>query len=62
MNYAGPIMGSVCILSWIWYKLHWVGQSGFEDELFELIQFVLVTASQLPWSWQCQRIRNKIRN
>lgn len=30
MNYAGPIMGSVCILSWIWYKFYWV--SGPEDE------------------------------
>ncbi|KAI5120886.1 hypothetical protein M0805_002986 [Coniferiporia weirii] len=23
MNYAGPIMGGVCGLSWIWYKLYW---------------------------------------
>ena len=24
MNYAGPIMGFVCGISWIWYKLYWV--------------------------------------
>ncbi|KDQ58795.1 hypothetical protein JAAARDRAFT_193315 [Jaapia argillacea MUCL 33604] len=23
MNYAGPIIGGVCALSWIWYKLVW---------------------------------------
>ncbi|THH08403.1 hypothetical protein EW145_g2731 [Phellinidium pouzarii] len=23
MNYAGPIMGGVCGLSWVWYKLYW---------------------------------------
>ncbi|TDL24584.1 hypothetical protein BD410DRAFT_801917 [Rickenella mellea] len=23
MNYAGPIIGGVCGVSWIWYKLHW---------------------------------------
>jgi len=23
MNYTGPIMGAVCGLSWIWYKLYW---------------------------------------
>ncbi|KIJ23281.1 hypothetical protein M422DRAFT_74895 [Sphaerobolus stellatus SS14] len=23
MNYAGPIMGGVCGLSWLWYKLYW---------------------------------------
>lgn len=24
MNYTGPIVGGVCGLSWIWYKLYWV--------------------------------------
>jgi len=23
MNYAGPIMGGVCGISWIWYKVYW---------------------------------------
>ncbi|KZS91121.1 amino acid permease [Sistotremastrum niveocremeum HHB9708] len=23
MNYAGPIMGGVCGVSWLWYKLYW---------------------------------------
>lgn len=24
MNYASPILVTVCGLSWIWYRLHWV--------------------------------------
>lgn len=29
MNYAGPIMGGVCVLSWLWYMLFWVRLDSF---------------------------------
>lgn len=46
MNYAGPIMGSVCILSWIWYKLHWVRLSGERQRHKLLVELIYLFLSQ----------------